>query len=49
VRCKDKVVVIPADGMGTIHESASRALCRSGNDAGFLVRQVISPNGGIVT
>jgi 3-oxoacyl-[acyl-carrier protein] reductase len=41
--------MIPAGRMGTIQEFASLALYLSSDDAGYLVGQVISPNGGMVT
>jgi 3-oxoacyl-[acyl-carrier protein] reductase len=41
--------MIPAGRMGTIREFASLALYLSSDDAAYLVGQVISPNGGMVT
>jgi 3-oxoacyl-[acyl-carrier protein] reductase len=41
--------LIPAGRMGTIHEFASLALYLASDDAAYLVGQVISPNGGMVT
>jgi len=41
--------MIPAGRMGTIQEFASLALFLSGDDAAYLVGQVISPNGGMLT
>jgi len=41
--------MIPAGRMGTIQEFASLALFLSSDDAAYLVGQVISPNGGMLT
>jgi len=41
--------MIPAGRMGTIDEYASLAVYLASDDAGYLVGQVISPNGGLVT
>lgn len=41
--------LIPAGRMGTIREFAALALFLSSDDAAYLVGQVISPNGGMVT
>jgi 3-oxoacyl-[acyl-carrier protein] reductase len=41
--------MIPAGRMGTIREFASLALFLSSDDAAYLVGQVISPNGGMLT
>jgi 3-oxoacyl-[acyl-carrier protein] reductase len=41
--------LIPAGRMGTIHEFASLALYLASDDAGYLVGQTISPNGGMVS
>lgn len=41
--------MIPAGRMGTIHEYASLALYLASDDAGYLMGQVISPNGGWLT
>ena len=41
--------IIPAGRMGTIEEFTSLALYLASDEAAYLVGQVISPNGGIVT
>lgn len=41
--------MIPAGRMGSIHEYASLALYLASDAAGYMVGQIISPNGGIVT
>ncbi len=41
--------MIPAGRMGTIEEYASLALYLSSDDAGYLMGQIISPNGGMLT
>jgi 3-oxoacyl-[acyl-carrier protein] reductase len=41
--------LIPAGRMGTIHEYASLALFLASDDAAYMVGQVVSPNGGMVT
>lgn len=41
--------LIPAGRLGTIHEHASLALYLASDDAAYLVGQVISPNGGMLT
>jgi len=41
--------LIPAGRMGTIQEFASLALFLSSDDAAYVVGQVISPNGGMLT
>jgi 3-oxoacyl-[acyl-carrier protein] reductase len=41
--------LIPAGRMGSIEEFASLALYLASDDAGYLMGQIISPNGGMVT
>lgn len=41
--------LIPAGRMGSIKEFASLALYLASDDAGYLMGQIISPNGGMVT
>lgn len=41
--------MIPAGRMGSIHEYASLALYLASDAAGYMVGQIISPNGGMVT
>ena len=41
--------MIPAGRIGTIEEYVSLALYLSSDDAGYLMGQIISPNGGMLT